>query len=72
MLPNQAVRDEEIIRIQVHIIHHGRKEGLHPNDLTGFHIEGITGENFLEEEGDDITSIKRGLDTGGAVERRPG
>ena len=72
MIPNKAIRNKEIIRIKVHIVHHRREQGLHTDNFACVYGESIAGQNLVEEERDDITNVERGFQAGGTIKARSG
>ena len=47
VLPDKAIRHEEIIRVKVHIVHHRCEQSLHTNNFRTLYVERIAGKNFF-------------------------
>nr|CAI9750414.1 hypothetical protein HNKKKWOX_HNKKKWOX_CDS_0008 [Microvirus sp.] len=70
VIPNQTIWHEEIVSVQIHIIHHRSQQGLHTDNLRRLDLESIARKNFFQIEGNNVTNIKRRLHTSGTI--KPG
>nr|CAI9750275.1 hypothetical protein EFPHDIBJ_EFPHDIBJ_CDS_0011 [Microvirus sp.] len=70
VIPNQTIRHEEIIGVEIHVVHHRRKKSLHPDNLGTFHLEGIARKNLFHIKRNNIAHIERRLHTCGTVKPR--
>ena len=74
MLPKDTGRNEEIINIEVHVVH-DRTDGriAETGQNRRFDVESVAGENLIAEEGDELPLVEAGLDPAVPVEgRAPG
>ena len=67
VIPNKAVRNKEIVSVQIDVVHDRSKQRLHTHDLGAADIERISGQHFLAKERDNISGIKSCLNGCGAI-----
>ena len=72
MLPKDTRRNEEIINIEVHVVH-DRTDGriAETGQNRRFDVESVAGENLIAEEGDELPLVEAGLDPAVAVKSGP-
>ena len=63
MLPDNTVRDEIEVGIQVEVIHHRSEQGLETSNHRGLHLKSVTGKNLINIEGDNVSDVETELNT---------
>ena len=73
MLPENTRRNEEIIIVEIHIVHNGPKGRVGKTDESrGTDVESVTGKNLIKIKRDQIAFIKRCFMPGIPIKNRPG
>ena len=72
MLPQDPRRNEEIIDVEVHVVHDGTNGGIGKSGQDGgLEIESVAGKDLVAEEGDEGPLVEAGLNPTVAVKSGP-
>nr|DAH71733.1 MAG TPA: hypothetical protein [Microviridae sp.] len=63
MLPDDTVRHEVKIGIQIKIVHHGSKQSLEAGHHRSLQLKSITGKNLVHIEGDNVSDVETEFNT---------
>ena len=63
MLPDDTVRHEIKIGVKIKIVHHGSEQSLQASNDRSLHLKSVTGKNFINIEGDNVSDVETELNT---------